>query len=83
MIAEKVLKDICFAFPSSTNAKILGFEDVGCWHLSIIYIGIEGSDQCETFMPHNAEGFTDRNDPDLMAMFEEADGQCAREYFGA
>ena len=82
MIAQKILKEISFAFPTSTNAETLGFADTGCFHISMTYVGVEGSDQCVTFMPHNAEGFTDKNAPDLLALYNETDGQCAREFYG-
>jgi|13_taG_2_1085334.scaffolds.fasta_scaffold62044_2 hypothetical protein len=81
MIAQKILKEIAFAFPTSTNAEALGFADTGCYHISITYIGVEGSDQCATFMPHDAEGFTDKNHPDLLALYNETGGQCAREFY--
>lgn len=81
MIARKTLKEISFAFPTSTNAETLGFAETGCYHISVTYIGVEGSNQCVTFMPHNAEGFTDKNNPDLLALYNETDGECAREFY--
>ena len=82
MIARKTLKAISYSYPSSTNAETLGFADTGCYHISITYIGVEGSDQCVTFMPHNAEGFLDKNDPDLLAIYNETEGECARKFHG-
>jgi hypothetical protein len=82
MIARKILKEIAFAFPTSTNAETLGFADTGCYHISMTYIGVEGSDQCVTFMPHDAEGFTDKNDPDLLALYNETEGDCLRKHLG-
>ena len=82
MIADKILKSIAYAYPTSTNAEALGFADTGCYHISMTYIGVEGSDQCITFMPHDAEGFTDKNNPDLLALYNETDGECERKYLG-
>jgi hypothetical protein len=82
MIARKILKDIAFAFPTSENAETLGFADTGCYHIEITYIGVEGSDQCVTFMPHDAEGFSDRDDPDLLALYNETEGDSLREHLG-
>lgn len=70
----KTYKAISYAFPTSTNAELLGFGETGCWHLEQCLIDIEGSGQCATRVPHNAEGFVDRLDKDLIAMFHELDG---------
>jgi hypothetical protein len=69
-----VYKEIAYSFPTSTNAEILGFRDSGCWHVSITYANIEGSGQCKTFLPHDAEGFAEKDDPDLLAVFAEYEG---------
>lgn len=82
MIARKILKDIAYAYPTSENAEKLGFADTGCYHIEITYIGVEGSDQCVTFMPHDAEGFIDKNDTDLLALYEETNGDSLREFLG-
>lgn len=68
-------KSIAYSFPTSDNAKKLGFADSGCWHISIFITGIEGSDQCRTIMPHDAEGFAAPDDPDLIALFFETEGE--------
>jgi hypothetical protein len=75
MIARKILKEISYAYPTSENAEKLGFADTGCYHIQITYIGVEGSDQCVSFMPHDAEGFIDKNDTDLLALYEETNGE--------
>lgn len=68
-------KSIGWAFPTSINAKELGFYHSGCWHVSQTYINIEGSGQCNTFLPHDAEGFNEPDHPDLIALFNEYDGE--------
>lgn len=70
----KTYKSIGFAYPSSLNAEKLGFAETGCWHISQTYVNIEGSGQCRTFTPHNAEGYPDKDDPDLIAQFKETEG---------
>lgn len=69
-----ITKAIAYAFPTSNNAKHLGFEKEGCYHVEITHINIEGSGQCQTFMPHNAEGFLQPDDKDLIAIFNETEG---------
>lgn len=71
----KIIKSITFAFPSSTNAGILGFSKTGCFHIEVTYINIENSGQCKTFMPHNAEGFESKSDVDLLTQFAETEGE--------
>lgn len=70
----KIRKSIAYSFPTSKNASELGFEKEGCFHVSIQYIDIEGSGQCRTFLPHDAEGFARADDPDLIALFNEYEG---------
>ena len=84
MITRKTLKNIAYAYPTSKNAEKLGFSDTGCYYIETTYIyegpGIEDSDQCVSFMPHDAKGFIDKNDADLLALYEEANGDSLREF---
>lgn len=70
----KITKAIAYAFPSSHTAKSLGFARTGCYFVQQTYSNIEGSDQCATFAPHDAEGFAEPNHPDLIALFHEYEG---------
>lgn len=72
-----VKKFIGYSFPTSSNADLLGFRETGCWHVGLHLINIEGSDQCMTVLPPFCEGFADRNDPDLWALYEETEGEPA------
>ncbi len=72
---NRITKAIAYSFPTSPNAETLGFAETGCWHIELTISNIEGSDQCRTYMPHNAEGFDAPNDPVLVAMFNETDGE--------
>ena len=76
----KTTKSISYAFPTSSNAKKLGFDKEGCWHISQTHYDIEGSGQCKTFMPHDAEGFESPNHPDLIALFHEYEGEPDRSF---
>lgn len=76
----RTTKAITFAHPTSPNADRLGFGDTGCWHVSQTYWNIEGSDQCNTFVPHDAEGFLSPDHPDLISVFKEYDGDVCRHF---
>lgn len=71
---EKLYKEIAYAYPSSTNAEKLGFAKTGCFYVQHTFINIENSRQCRTVIAHNSEGFLNRNDPDLIALFNEHEG---------
>lgn len=71
----KIYKAITFAYANSPNAEILGFAKIGCFHIEVTYINIEDSGQCKTFMPHNAEGFENQFNLDLLSQFEETEGE--------
>jgi len=74
----RITKEISYAFPTSINAGLLGFETEGCYHVAQTYIDIEGSGQCKTFLPHDATGFAKIDDPDLLALFAETDGVAVK-----
>ena len=71
----KTYKAISYSFPTSANAETLGFAATGCWHIEQTYVNIEGSGQCRTFLPHDATGYANPTDPDLLALFAEYDGE--------
>lgn len=77
---NRITKAIAYSFPTSTNAETLGFADTGCWHIELTIWNIEGSDQCRTYMPHNAEGFESPDDSTLIAMFHETDGEISESF---
>lgn len=72
---RKTYKSIAFSYPGSHNAEKLGFGKTGCWHIEITKLDIEGSGQCATYMPHDAEGFSAPDDPDLIALYRETQGE--------
>jgi hypothetical protein len=76
----KITKEISFAFPTSKLAENLGFKETGCFHISLTYHNIENSDQSISFVPHNAEGFLNPDDPDLIAIFKETEGETCRHF---
>lgn len=70
----KTYKQIAYAFPTSHNAEYLGFYKTGCYYIEQTYHNIEGSGQSNSFIAHGSEGFTDKHDPDLIALLSEYDG---------
>lgn len=68
-------KSIAYSFPTSINAGKLGFGKTGCWHISILETNIEGSGQCRTYLPHDAEGFSSPTDADLLSLYRETEGE--------
>ena len=70
----KIYKQIAFAYPTSDYAEELGFYKTGCYFIEKTYHNIENSGQSNSFIPHNAEGFTDKHDPDLIALLAEYEG---------
>jgi hypothetical protein len=76
----KTLKAVSYSFPTSANAEKLGFTESGCWHVEQTYLDIEGSGQCRTFLPHNAEGFAAPDDPALIASYMETDGESSTSF---
>jgi hypothetical protein len=73
----KFRKHIGFAYPGSNNAVALGFGRTGCYYIGLS-IKREDGTWSPSYLPHNAEGFLDRNDPDLLALFEETEGTIDR-----
>ena len=71
---HNTFKAIAYAYPTSDNAKALGFYKDGCWHVEVRYEDIEGSGQSKTFLPHDAEGFATPDHPDLIALYREEQG---------
>lgn len=71
----KIRKEIAFAYPSSINAKRLGFNKTGCYHISVTHLNIDGNGQCETFVPLPAQGFLKKDDQELLAAFELEEGE--------
>tara|TARA_R110000765_G_scaffold43529_1_gene91052 strand:- start:31 stop:279 length:249 start_codon:yes stop_codon:yes gene_type:complete len=73
-----IKKAIAYAYATSKNAKLLGFEDTGCFYIEHTMIDIEGSGQWNSGPVFNAEGFLKKDDPVLLAMFTEAEGEISR-----
>jgi len=75
-----ITKSICFSYPTSANAKELGMYESGCWHVSQIIHNIEGSGQANTYLPQGCEGFDDPAHPDLIALFNEYEGEPSQAF---
>lgn len=66
-------KAIAYAFPTSQHAEDLGFAKTGCYFVQQTAEREDGS--LVTFMPHDAEGFENGTDADLVALFHEYEGE--------
>lgn len=70
----KLRKSISYAYPSSPNAESLGHGKTGCWYVAISTFR-EGASWSPNTPAHNAEGFGSPYDPDLLALYRDADGE--------
>ena len=70
----KHYKQISYAFATSKQAEELGQGKTGCFFIEETYFNIEGSGQNNRFVSNNSEGFTDKNDPDLIQLLHETGG---------
>ncbi len=70
----KTRKSINYAYPSSPHAVTLGHAGTGC-HYVAVSVFREGASWSPSEPAHNAEGFTNPTDPDLLALYAETDGE--------
>jgi hypothetical protein len=72
----KIRKSIDYAYPTSTYATLLDCEKTGCYFVAVSVLREDGT-WSPTEPAHNAEGFIDPKDSDLLAMYIECDGEPA------
>ena len=65
-------KSIAYAYPSSINASVLGFED-GCWYVEHRYTGANQRNKA-SFIAYNCEGFDTPDHTDLITLYHEYEG---------
>jgi|SRR6478736_498032 len=70
----KIRKSINYAYPTSPTAVALGCGPTGCHYLATSVFR-EGASWSPPEPAHNAEGFANPTDPDLLASYMEADGE--------
>lgn len=71
----KIRKEIAYSYPTSTNASRLGFNQSGCFHVSVTKLFmVDGLWDSETFIPSPARGYLHKNDPELLEAFEAEQG---------
>lgn len=70
----KTRKSINYAYPHSPAAKTLGMSGTGC-HYVATSVFREGASWSPASPAHNAEGFLNATDPDLLAMYNETEGE--------
>lgn len=75
-----VTKSISYAYPTSQNALELGMGDEGCFYVEQAFWNIDGSGQCSIEIAHNCEGFSDKFDPDLIALYREYEGDICPDF---
>jgi len=73
----KQRKKIDFAYPRSRFATRLDYEETGCHHIATA-IKLEDGNWSQWYLPHNAEGYADAKDPDLLAQYAETEGVTER-----
>ena len=71
-MTNTIYKSIAYAYGSSQRAKDLGFYQTGCFFIQQRSKNEAG--QWNTYATHNAEGFSNPADNDLISMFLETDG---------
>lgn len=64
----KIYKSIAYAYPTSPAAKELGYNDTGCYYVTTRNVGGIAT------RAHNCEGYLQPNDSDLLAFFNETEG---------
>ncbi len=73
-ILVKLRKAIAYAYPTSSRARDLGCGTTGCYYVSHSILREDGTWSPDYVAQGCHDSFQDRNDPDLLALFEEADG---------
>lgn len=70
----KIRKEIAYSYPTSPNAKRLGFNKTGCFHVSVTRLFmVDGLWDSETAEP--SRGYLRKDDPELMSAFEAEPGE--------
>ena len=70
----KIRKSIEFAYPTSINAKKLGFNETGCFHVDICQLFmVNGLWDSETLDP--VKGYACKDDPALLAEYAATPGE--------
>ena len=78
----KLRKSIAYAYPTSNRAKELGHYATGCYYVAQSVLREDGTWSPE-YVAQGHDAFTDRNDPDLLALFAETDGEVCPYYAAA
>lgn len=70
----KIRKEIAYSYPTSPNAKRLGFNSTGCFHVSICHLFmVDGLWDSETLDP--VKGYARKDDPALLAEYAATKGE--------
>jgi hypothetical protein len=73
-ILMKLRKAIAYAYATSSRAEELGCEKTGCYYVSQSVLREDGT-WSPPYIAQSHSAFQNRNDPDLLALFEETIGE--------
>lgn len=80
--APRLRKAIAYAYPTSAHAKELGCYQTGCYYVSQSILREDGT-WSPPYIAQGHDAFQDRNDPDLLALFDETDGEPCPHWINA
>jgi hypothetical protein len=65
---------IAYAYATSTHANHFGMGKTGCYFIQLDYYREDGSIATGIHPMANSEGFLSKDDPDLISLFNEIEG---------
>jgi hypothetical protein len=74
-MTNTIYKSISYAYPTSSMANELGFNDTGCFYVQCT--AINEAAQAYSYTPIGSEGFLQADDKDLISYFHEVDGKVS------
>ncbi len=78
----KLRKAIAYAYPTSKHAAALYHTITGCYYVSQSILREDGT-WSPPYIAQGHDGFLDRNDPALLALFDETDGDICPYFLAA
>ena len=65
---------IAYAYATSTHANHFGMSKTGCYFIQVDYYRKNGSIATDIHPQASSKGFLDKNDPELISLFNEIKG---------
>jgi hypothetical protein len=72
----KTRKSINYAYATSPMANHLGFGKTGCYYITTATLNEDGFWGVD-YALHSAEGYLSKDNPDLIAQFNETEGEVS------